>query len=265
MREREVFFMKIGVCSDIKSAQTLKELGYDYIEYNMTSLAGMSESDFDAFKEKVRKSALPIETLNCFCPAEIRLSEGVNEDLLSDYTKRALSRASMIGASIAVVGSSRSRSYSDEYGSERAKEDFCRSLTIISDIAKGYSMKVAIEPLCKRETNLVNTLADAYEIASRVNRENLGYIVDLFHFDRNTEDLSDIEKYKDGLFHTHLARRNADRRIPAMGDERDVADFVAALEKIGYSGRMSLEGSFHPSFDEATQNAMTLFKSIGIK
>ena len=48
--------MKIGVCSDIKSAQTLKELGYDYIEYNMTSLAGMSESDFDAFKEKVRKS-----------------------------------------------------------------------------------------------------------------------------------------------------------------------------------------------------------------
>jgi sugar phosphate isomerase/epimerase len=257
--------VKIGVCSDIKSAQTLKELGYDYIEYNMTSLAGMSESDFDAFKEKVRKSALPIEALNCFCPSEIRLSEGVCDALLSDYAKKALSRASSVGAKIAVVGSSRSRSYSEEYGVENAKEDFCRSLTILSDIAKDHSMKIAIEPLCKRETNLVNTLADAYEIAARVNRDNVGYIVDLFHFDRNGEDLHDIEKYGEGIFHTHLARRNADRRIPAIGDEGDVVDFCAALNKIGYTGRMSLEGSFHPNFDESAKNAMILFKNIGIK
>ena len=257
--------MKIGVCSDIKSADFIKSCGYDYIEYNMTALANMSENDFENFKKTVEISPAPIETLNCFCPSEIRLAVGINEGELSAYAKRALSRASGVGAKIAVVGSSRSRSFPEEYGIERAKEDFCRSLTIISKIAKDYSMTVAIEPLCKAETNLVNTLAEAYEIAARVNRDNVGYIVDLFHFDRNGEDLHDIEKYREGLFHTHLARRNADRRIPAIGDEKDVVDFCEALNKIGYTGRMSLEGSFYPSFNEGIENAMALFKSIKIK
>ena len=95
--------------------------------------------------------------------------------------------------------------------------------------------------------------------------DNVGCTLDLFHFDRNGEPMSDIKKYGEFIIHTHLARRNADRRIPTLDEQDEVEEFVGALRDIDYNGRMSLEGTFYPDFEPSLTAALQLFRAIGVK
>ena len=257
--------MKIGICADTSKLGAIKELGYDYIELALVSVANMSDEDFELCAKALEDSGLKSETFNCFCSPDIRLSSNADLEKVEAYAKKAIARAARLGGRVIVVGSGGARKVPDGEDFEAAKESFIKVLTVIARIAAEYDIKVAIEPLNPSETNLANTVADAAEIAQAAGVDNLGYIVDLYHFYLNGEDFSDIEKYKDRIFHTHIARMNADRRIPTMEDGESVKQFFDKLKAIDYQGRMSLEGAFHPDFETSCAEAMKLFKHFELK
>lgn len=139
------------------------------------------------------------------------------------------------------------------------KQDIKKScvevLTELSDIAEPYGVKIAVEfvghPQCT-----VNTFGQAYDIVEAVNRENVGLVLDCFHFHAMGSDLNDLKK-ADGskIFILHIDDTedfpigfltDEDRVWPGLG-AIDLDSILSTLKEIGYSDVVSVE-LFRPEY-----------------
>jgi 2-keto-myo-inositol isomerase len=139
------------------------------------------------------------------------------------------------------------------------KQDIKKScvevLTELSDIAEPYGVKIAVEfvghPQCT-----VNTFGQAYDIVETVNRENVGLVLDCFHFHAMGSDLNDLKK-ADGskIFILHIDDTedfpigfltDEDRVWPGLG-AIDLDSILSTLKEIGYSDVVSVE-LFRPEY-----------------
>lgn len=254
--------MKFGVCSS--KFELVKSLGFGYTELSLSSIAGMSDGDFEKMLAELESSQLRAEALNGFCRSDLKLSQDIDLEAIKAYSERALERASRLGARVVVVGSGSARQLSDGYPVETAEENFKNALCAIADVAARYGIKVAIEPLNVYDCNFINTLADAAKICKAAKRENLGIIADIYHMHRNGEAISEIIKYGEQIMHVHIARMNDDRGAPTLADAEMMKKVLAALDEIGYDGRASLEASCKPDFDTAAGNYAELLKHLGV-
>jgi 2-keto-myo-inositol isomerase len=128
-------------------------------------------------------------------------------------------------------------------------------LTELSDIAKPYGMKIAVEfvghPQCT-----VNTFGQAYDIVEAVNRDNVGLVLDCFHFHAMGSKIEDL-KNADGskIFILHMddtedfpigLLTDEDRLWPGLG-AIDLDGILSTLKEIGYSNVASVE-LFRPEY-----------------
>ncbi|CAH0346502.1 2-keto-myo-inositol isomerase [Bacillus sp. CECT 9360] len=139
------------------------------------------------------------------------------------------------------------------------KEDIKKScvdvLTELSSIAEPYGIKIAVEfvghPQCT-----VNTFSQAYDIIEMVNRENVGLVLDCFHFHAMGSSLEDLKK-ADGskIFILHIDDTedfpigfltDDDRVWPGLG-AIDLDGILSTLKEIGYSDVVSVE-LFRPEY-----------------
>ena len=254
--------MKIGVCAKSAQLEYVKSLGYDYVEFALSRAAKWSDEELEAALAATARTGLRAEVFNGFCSSDLYLSHDVDLDAIKAYCKTALPRAERLGCEILVVGSGGARNIPEGYDVSAAKDNFKRVLCTVADVASAHGIKVAIEPLNRKETNLANTLAESAEICAEIGREDVGFIVDLFHVYKNGEDMADIAKYNEYILHAHIARRNDDRRIPTREDAADLIEFLAALQDAKHCKRMSLEGRFHPDFESATKEFYELWTSV---
>jgi sugar phosphate isomerase/epimerase len=118
--------------------------------------------------------------------------------------------------------------------------------------AERAGVRLALEPINRYETTLVNTVAQGLELIEGVGAENLGLLFDTFH--ANIEERSIEESLiaaGDRLFHVHVADSN--RWYPGAG-HLDFADIVNILR--GTASRQSyrgfVSGEFMPQPDAAT-------------
>jgi len=100
-------------------------------------------------------------------------------------------------------------------------------------------VRLALEPLNRYESRLVNTVADALDVVDRVGAENLGILADTFH--ANIEEVNIGEAFRsagDRLFHVHLADSN--RYVPGYG-HLDFTQVWDALNVIDYQQALVFE------------------------
>ncbi|WP_078408930.1 2-keto-myo-inositol isomerase [Priestia abyssalis] len=125
----------------------------------------------------------------------------------------------------------------------------------LSDIAEPYGVKIAVEfighPQCT-----VNTFGQAYDIVETVDRENVGLVLDCFHFHAMGSDLEDLKK-ADGskIFILHIDDTedfpigfltDEDRVWPGLG-AIDLDSILSTLKEIGYADVVSVE-LFRPEY-----------------
>jgi 2-keto-myo-inositol isomerase len=128
-------------------------------------------------------------------------------------------------------------------------------LTELSDLAKPYGVKIALEfvghPQCT-----VNTFGQANDIVETVNRENVGLVLDCFHFHAMGSDFEDLKK-ADGsnIFILHIDDTedfpigfltDEDRVWPGLG-AIDLDGILSILKEKSYSGAVSVE-LFRPEY-----------------
>ena len=258
-------YMRLGICAKSDKFEYIKNLGFDYIEHTLTSISRMSDDEVEAVKAELDRCQLSIDAVNLFCKADMKLSCGVDFDAVRAYAESALAKAARLGTKILVIGSGGARRIPDGCSIEEAEKNFKAVLNIVADVASANGIRIAVEPLNYKECNFINTLADAAKICEELGREDVGCVLDLYHFYMNGEDMADIAKYGKYIIHVHIARMNEDRGTPTLADADWVTDAVLALERIGYSGRMSLESSYEPDFETAVKNYAELLESIKIK
>lgn len=137
------------------------------------------------------------------------------------------------------------------------REETCRVIHDLAEIAQPFGMQLAFEfighPQC-----CVNTFAQGYDIVRTVSRENVGLVLDLFHFHAMGSDTADIAAADiSKIFMVHMndvedlprgACTDDDRLWPGDG-AIDTDTILTALRLRGYDGVFSLE-LFRPEYWE---------------
>ena len=237
--------MQLGVCTSLSNIDILADAGYDYIELGVgASLMPLSDEEaFQAIRDKVTVAPLKPESYAGFIPGTHRVvGNKVDMESLSNFVETACRRASQIGGEVIVYGSSGSRNVEEGFPFAKALDQIAAFLDMAANHAEKYGIIIAIEPLCKRECNIINTVAEGLAMAKRVNRKNIRVLADLYHVWQEGEPFSNIVEAGEWLAHVHVAEP-VKRKYPG-NDDFDFSDFFAALKAAGYDGRVSCECGF---------------------
>jgi sugar phosphate isomerase/epimerase len=244
--------MKIGCCANLQAdpdgpgmaaIEIIAEAGFDYIELPLAKLMTFAEAEFRQIQERIRAAGIRCEACCNFFPPDLKLTgEAVQAGRVAAYYEAALERAHRVGAGIVVFGSAGARNVPAGFGKERAWNQLVELLRDMDPVARSYGMTIAIEPLNRKESNIVNTVREGLQLATAVNRDHIKLLVDYYHLRLENEDPAIVVAAGAAIRHAHLAEPEG-RVFPKAQSRAAYAAFIEALRQIRYSGRLSIEAS----------------------
>jgi D-psicose/D-tagatose/L-ribulose 3-epimerase len=241
--------MRYGCCVNVAATRPgddgksdiehLAKAGYDYIELPLAEVAALSEEEYRLLVEQVESSGVRCEACNIFFPRTIRLTgENVDRRKMAEYVQLALARAVRLGVQTVVFGSAGARNVPEGFPHERAKEQLVEALRIIDPYAGTHSITIAIEPLNRGESNIINSVQEGLELAKQVDRPWIKLLADYYHMALENESPEILVHAGDYIRHVHLSSH--DRFFPLQG-EAGYGPFFTRLRDINYDGRVSIE------------------------
>lgn len=246
--------MKYGCCLNMNAKDQygigfddfsiFKNAGFDYVELPLAETMRLDHELFEEFLCKIADSGIACEVCNNFYPPDIRLTGGdVKKDQVLEYSKKALEKASRMGAQKVVFGSGKAKNLPKGFPRREGYVQIVELLQYVGDIAKTYDIQIVIEPLRKEECNLINTFEEGVRLSEDVNHSNVHNLVDLYHLSEENENIENISTYGGKILeHVHIANPEG-RGFPKLTDACSelYKVFANELKKIGYSQRISCE------------------------
>src|SRR4030066_927442 len=128
----------------------------------------------------------------------------------------------------------------------------------MADYAAGKGIKLALEPLNRFETDMINTVSQGIMFIHDVGRENIGFHLDTFHMHLEEKSSPDaIRLAGDKIFHFHACEN--DRGIPGTGQVH-WQEIAPALKSVNYQGPIVIE-SFTSQVKEIAR-AVNIWREI---
>jgi sugar phosphate isomerase/epimerase len=234
--------VEIGVCGSVDDFEKAEQFGFDYFEPSVAAVAALSEPAFHDFARRVSQSRLRCECFNSFIRTLVVVGPKVDNDALTAYLNGALDRCRTLGATIVVWGSAGSRNVPEGFSRDRARQQIVSFLRMAGPLAQERNIVIAIEPLRKQESNIINTGAEAFRLVREVDHPNVKMIIDYYHLEQEHEDPQILETARDAIVHLHFANP-AGRVWPKdPAEDPGYAPFFAMVKKTGFRGGLSIEG-----------------------
>jgi sugar phosphate isomerase/epimerase len=114
---------------------------------------------------------------------------------------------------------------------------------MVASAAARHGVTIALEPLNRGETNLVNRVREAVEIIEALALPHLGLLVDIYHMHKEGEAADEILRAGPHIQHCHIAEFEVRTAPVTMKD--DFRPYFKVLKKVGYGGRLSIESSWN--------------------
>lgn len=145
--------------------------------------------------------------------------------------------------------------------SEQRKIEWDRAvsnLTTLCTLAGERSLQIALEPLNRFETDLINTASDVMRLIRDINHPAANVLLDGFHMSIEERDIEQaITTVGDKLIHVQVSENY--RGTPGTGQTNWQA-FKHGLDKVNYKGAVSIE-SFTPDIKELA-GAVCIWRSL---
>ncbi len=251
--------MRFGICYDIKKIKDAEKAGYDYFDGKLNAIAAYTDEEFAQVLETVSSSSLKVERCSLLYPKTMAVvGPAYNEDEMVAYLRRAFSRMNALGCDLVVFGSGKSRMVPDGMRWQDAFAQLVEVTRITADIASEYGVRIAIEHLNRKETNMINTLTEAAALQAMVSRKNVGLLADSFHMWQEGEDMAKIPLCAP-LMHAHIALKGT-RGYPVEATD-EVKEFFSALKAAGYDGTLSVEGKTEDFFGDS-EKALEVMRAL---
>ncbi len=231
--------------------ESIKTWGYDGVEFPMFDAKG---SPWAKFKQQMKDLGMSCTVVSVL-PAETSLvseDAGMRQRAL-DHLRASIDSCVTLGAETLAgpiyhpVGQLAGRGPTAE---ERKR--LVESLKSLAPHAESAKVKIAVEPLNRFETYVLNSQADAKAVSDAVNSPWVGHMYDTFH--ANIEEKGIEAAVRAGgtrINHVHISAN--DRATPGE-DHVDYATTMKALKGIGYDGWLTIEafGEWLPELAGAT-------------
>ncbi len=158
--------------------------------------------------------------------------------------------AEALEAPLVTIGSFRGRVASV---GERGRERLVECLRRGAEYARERGVRLALEPVNRYESDIVNTADEGLALLNEVGHDHLGLLLDTYHV--NIEESSwsgpiGRAMAAKRLWHVHIGDNN---RLPPGQGMIDFASVVRALRKHGYEGYLSAELLARPDPDTAAE------------
>jgi len=242
--------MRVGCCismfateKDPTGAEWLKaaaDAGYDYAEFSAARIAKLSDAELEEIIAKLKKANLPCYSCNGFVSGDIKLTgPTVNLQKVKEYLEIVMPRIARLGAKYIVFGSPGARSYPEGFSKNAAVEQLADFLRLCAKYCDQYKLFVAIEPLNRGETNIINNLTEGAELMDMVNHPRIRLLSDYYHYEIENETLEVLQSVCDRLVHAHFAE--VENRSYPTEMKAKYREFFDVLVKSGFNGGCSIE------------------------
>ena len=146
------------------------------------------------------------------------------------------------GISFAVFGSPWSRSCPEHYSREAAFGQIAEFLSLAGEEAAPYQVVIAIEPINRGETNMLNHFSDGVRMARTVDYPNVRVLCDYYHLRFEGDPPSVLlDGGSELLIHTHISQLEGRRYPTDLSLEPMLPEYAGVLRQIGYAGGVSVE------------------------
>lgn len=239
--------MRFGICVSPARSAGLGVLEGDarpdFVEWPVAGSVGtLDAAGFLALKAET--AALPFvpETWNVLLPGSLKIvGPDVDLDVLAAYAETAFARVAVLGGTLCVFGSGGARTIPGGWDAAEGRRQFVEACRVLVPIAAARGVTLALEPLRRAETNLINSVADGLVVLDEVGDKRLMILADLYHMLEEGEDVGVVRAAGSRLAHVHVAAPGT-RTLPAEAVAGAMmAAFFRELRAIGYDRRVSIE------------------------
>ncbi len=224
----------------IEHINKVSQLGFTAIEFPMTE-AWIEASLIE------RTKTLGLNVSLCAALGQGRDVSNFDPDIRERtlvYLEQCLETASAIGASVLVgplYAGSGKRHHLPTDEEKREWELAVLGISRLARKARAKGLKLALEPLNRYRTSVVNTSKQVLQLLDDINEDNVGVHYDTFHAAIEEDDIlaSMEEVLKSGrMYHFHACAAN--RGAPGKG-YLPWKDIFALLKKYNYQGHITME------------------------
>ena len=249
--------MRIALCNEVLGGMALERqceyaaaLGYDGLEIApftlSTSPEKISTADAAKIRATVEASGLVVTGLHWLLvkPEGLSLTDpdaAVRTRTLAVMT-HLIGLCAELGGAVLVHGSPKQRQIAPGETHAIALARLRDALAQVALAAARVGVIYCIEPLSRRETELVNTIAEAAELVRSIDHPNLRTMIDCSAAGLTETDSipSLIERWLPTGLIAHVQVNDPNRRGPGQGDMQ-FAPILAALKRHGYDGTVAVE------------------------
>jgi len=261
--------MNIGCCishQDENKLRIAKKVGLDFVEASFSGLGTTDKNSLDKYTSLLAELNLPCVSTNGMLFGDFRLT-GPNADLAraGDFVYKTLDySAKAVGYKYVVFGSSGARNVPNGFSHEEATEQITKFLAeYVAPAMREFGVVCLIEELCPKETNIIQTCAEAMKIIKAVNLPEIKLLIDYYHTETSEEPVESLEAYVPYTKHVHIASPRNSRRYPIPEDGDDYKKFFDILRSGGYTEmNISLEGGANGDFEKSLSETFAYLKSL---
>lgn len=268
--------MKFAICQELfvdwdweRQCRFMAETGYTGIEVAPFTLAPRITEVSAGRRQELRTIAEAHGLTICGLHWLLAKTEGLHLTTPDSAVRKATSQyvidlgnaCADLGGTVMVFGSPLQRNLIDgttrEQAMERAADVFRAAMPALAD----RGVKLALEPLTPKETNFLNTCAEAVELMRMVDHPNIVLHQDVKAMLSEASPIPElIAQFADVTGHFHV---NDDNLLgPGMG-RTDYHPIFEALLRTGYSGWVSVEVfDYSPGAEHIARESLRYMRSV---
>jgi D-psicose/D-tagatose/L-ribulose 3-epimerase len=245
--------------ADVGLFKTVKDIGYQVIEVCVEDPRLLTAG---ALRQAAHGTGLQISICGAFGPErDVSHDDPTMRALGIEYLRQCVDIAAAVGSPhvagpmYSATGKARLLAPQERDAQRTWAAD---SLRQVADYAAQRGVRLAIEPLNRFETDLINTVEQALDLCARIDRDNVGLLLDTFHMNIEEKSIGNaIISAGAKVFHVQVSEN--DRGTPGSGHVPWQETFDA-LDTIGYDGPIVVE-SFLPTVAEIAR-AVSLWRPV---
>ncbi|HLP73785.1 MAG TPA: sugar phosphate isomerase/epimerase family protein [Bacteroidales bacterium] len=180
-----------------------------------------------------------------------------------DYLDRLIDFCGDMEGEVMVFGSPAQRGTTAGNSVGDAVNYFTEGLRKVADHAKDRKVSILIESLPKSQTDVVNTLGEAVDMAKKIGHPAVATMFDYHNSTDETEPLAGlVQKYIDQIRHVHVQNMDG-TMIKAESIPDELLNIIRTLKDLDYKGWISAEiFDFSPGGKTIAEETMRMFREL---